>query len=243
MLLSSCTSKNPGAVLHYICNSAFCEGPDWTSMWSHSRSEKQKLTHNALLRWGEDAPYSNNTCRVFQAYRQPCGGFRRVCASCPWRWSSGPPAPSSSLTSRPSSWDMWTRWCLTSGEQRPVSSCDGVTSDPWVTLILYLQWHGNGGAREMRVWTHAECVGLLRYWVWPLTPVIFNVFQWCNVAFSPAGVATMYVRYKQLHALVDADDTRLTRLNRVGFVLGCGSSLGMCVVANFQVCIQQCFLE
>ncbi|KAI2642966.1 DNA damage-regulated autophagy modulator 2 [Labeo rohita] len=48
------------------------------------------------------------------------------------------------------------------------------------------------------------------------------------------GVATMYVRYKQLHALVDADDTHLTRLNRVGFVLGCGSSLGMCVVANFQ---------
>lgn len=45
----------------------------------------------------------------------------------------------------------------------------------------------------------------------------------------------MYVRYKQLQALVDSDDTRLNRLNLVGFVLGCGSSLGMCVVANFQV--------
>lgn len=60
-------------------------------------------------------------------------------------------------------------------------------------------------------------------------------FQWCNVACSPAGVATMYVRYKQLQALVDSDDTRLNRLNLLGFVLGCGSSLGMCVVANFQV--------
>ncbi len=45
----------------------------------------------------------------------------------------------------------------------------------------------------------------------------------------------MYVRYKQLRALVDMNDTRLNRLNLIGFVLGCGSSLGMCVVANFQV--------
>ncbi|XP_051977722.1 DNA damage-regulated autophagy modulator protein 2b [Xyrauchen texanus] len=48
------------------------------------------------------------------------------------------------------------------------------------------------------------------------------------------GVATMYVRYKQLQALTDEYDTRLNRLNRLGLVLGCGSSLGMCVVANFQ---------
>ncbi|XP_051551248.1 DNA damage-regulated autophagy modulator protein 2b [Myxocyprinus asiaticus] len=48
------------------------------------------------------------------------------------------------------------------------------------------------------------------------------------------GVATMYVRYKQLQALMDEYDTRLNRLNLLGFVLGCGSSLGMCVVANFQ---------
>lgn len=48
------------------------------------------------------------------------------------------------------------------------------------------------------------------------------------------GVATMYVRYKQLHALMDVNDTCLNRLNLFGFVLGCGSSLGMCVVANFQ---------
>ncbi|KAG1946178.1 DNA damage-regulated autophagy modulator protein 2b [Pimephales promelas] len=48
------------------------------------------------------------------------------------------------------------------------------------------------------------------------------------------GVATMYVRYKQLQALVDDADTRLNCLNRVGLALGCGSSFGMCVVANFQ---------
>lgn len=48
------------------------------------------------------------------------------------------------------------------------------------------------------------------------------------------GVATMYVRYKQLQALIDVSDTRLRLLNRVGFALGCCSSLGMCVVANFQ---------
>lgn len=48
------------------------------------------------------------------------------------------------------------------------------------------------------------------------------------------GVATMYVRYKQLQALMDVNDTRLNLLNQIGFVLGCGSSLGMCVVANFQ---------
>ncbi|KTF80900.1 hypothetical protein cypCar_00021381 [Cyprinus carpio] len=49
------------------------------------------------------------------------------------------------------------------------------------------------------------------------------------------GVATMYVRYKQIQALMDVNDTRLNLLNQIGFVLGCGSSLGMCVVANFQV--------
>lgn len=48
------------------------------------------------------------------------------------------------------------------------------------------------------------------------------------------GVATMYVRYKQLQALIDNSETRLHRLNGVGFVLGCGSCFGMCVVANFQ---------
>lgn len=45
----------------------------------------------------------------------------------------------------------------------------------------------------------------------------------------------MYVRYKQVEALTTADEVTLHRLNRYGLLLGWISSLGMCVVANFQV--------
>ncbi|XP_066527389.1 DNA damage-regulated autophagy modulator protein 2b isoform X2 [Hoplias malabaricus] len=48
------------------------------------------------------------------------------------------------------------------------------------------------------------------------------------------GIATMYVRYKQVQALVVPEQKRLLLLNRVGLLLGCASSFGMCVVANFQ---------
>ncbi|XP_058230008.1 DNA damage-regulated autophagy modulator protein 2b [Hemibagrus wyckioides] len=48
------------------------------------------------------------------------------------------------------------------------------------------------------------------------------------------GIATMYVRYKQVEALTDQGEKHLLKLNSVGFVLGCISSFGMCVVANFQ---------
>ncbi|XP_047661471.1 DNA damage-regulated autophagy modulator protein 2b isoform X2 [Tachysurus fulvidraco] len=48
------------------------------------------------------------------------------------------------------------------------------------------------------------------------------------------GIATMYVRYKQVEALTDHGEKQLLKLNTVGFVLGCISSFGMCVVANFQ---------
>ncbi|KAG9260746.1 DNA damage-regulated autophagy modulator protein 2 [Astyanax mexicanus] len=48
------------------------------------------------------------------------------------------------------------------------------------------------------------------------------------------GIATMYVRYKQVQALTDLDQKRVHLLNSAGFVLGCTSSVGMCVVANFQ---------
>ncbi|XP_063072033.1 DNA damage-regulated autophagy modulator protein 2b isoform X2 [Engraulis encrasicolus] len=48
------------------------------------------------------------------------------------------------------------------------------------------------------------------------------------------GIATTYVRYKQVQALTDAGETKLHRLNLVGVVLGWTSSLGMCVVGNFQ---------
>ncbi|XP_010879202.1 DNA damage-regulated autophagy modulator protein 2b [Esox lucius] len=47
------------------------------------------------------------------------------------------------------------------------------------------------------------------------------------------GVATMYVRYKQVQALTD-QESRLHKLNLLGLVLGWTSSFGMCIVANFQ---------
>uniref|UniRef100_A0A4W6CBZ6 DNA-damage regulated autophagy modulator 2b n=1 Tax=Lates calcarifer TaxID=8187 RepID=A0A4W6CBZ6_LATCA len=48
------------------------------------------------------------------------------------------------------------------------------------------------------------------------------------------GMATVYVRYKQVEALTGEDKLRLHRLNRFGLLLGLVSSMGMCVVANFQ---------
>nr|XP_061814190.1 DNA damage-regulated autophagy modulator protein 2-like [Nerophis lumbriciformis] len=49
------------------------------------------------------------------------------------------------------------------------------------------------------------------------------------------GMATVYVRYKQVEALMSSDEDRIAyRLNRFGLLLGLFSSAGMCVVANFQ---------
>ncbi|KAJ0050357.1 hypothetical protein NL108_017854 [Boleophthalmus pectinirostris] len=48
------------------------------------------------------------------------------------------------------------------------------------------------------------------------------------------GVFTVYVRYKQVGALSSDSDSRLVALNRLGLFFGVVSSLGMCVVANFQ---------
>ncbi|XP_049893890.1 DNA damage-regulated autophagy modulator protein 2b [Epinephelus moara] len=48
------------------------------------------------------------------------------------------------------------------------------------------------------------------------------------------GMATVYVRYKQVEALTDEGELKLNRLNCFGLVLGLISSFGMCVVANFQ---------
>ncbi|XP_037107771.1 DNA damage-regulated autophagy modulator protein 2b [Syngnathus acus] len=49
------------------------------------------------------------------------------------------------------------------------------------------------------------------------------------------GMATVYVRYKQVEALTSgADNGGVYRLNRCGLLLGLFSSLGLCVVANFQ---------
>lgn len=48
-------------------------------------------------------------------------------------------------------------------------------------------------------------------------------------------MATVYVRYKQVEALTADGGGAFRRLNRAGLVLSLISSLGMCVVANFQV--------
>ncbi|XP_048858928.1 DNA damage-regulated autophagy modulator protein 2-like isoform X2 [Brienomyrus brachyistius] len=47
------------------------------------------------------------------------------------------------------------------------------------------------------------------------------------------GMATIYVRYKQVQVLM-REEHRVHRLNALGLGLGFGSCLGMCVVANFQ---------
>ncbi|NXX51348.1 DRAM2 protein, partial [Tricholaema leucomelas] len=50
------------------------------------------------------------------------------------------------------------------------------------------------------------------------------------------GMATMYVRYKQVSAL-SPDKARIIRLNKVGLTLGWMSCFGLCIIANFQKCI------
>ncbi|XP_071378387.1 DNA damage-regulated autophagy modulator protein 2 [Centroberyx affinis] len=48
------------------------------------------------------------------------------------------------------------------------------------------------------------------------------------------GLSTVYVRYKQVEALAIGGEPRLHRLNSAALVLGFLTSLGMCIVANFQ---------
>ncbi|KAM6044355.1 DNA damage-regulated autophagy modulator protein 2 isoform 2-T2 [Chlamydotis macqueenii] len=50
------------------------------------------------------------------------------------------------------------------------------------------------------------------------------------------GVATMYVRYKQVHAL-NPEKSKIIKLNKIGLTLGLMSCFGLCVIANFQKCI------
>nr|XP_044994564.1 DNA damage-regulated autophagy modulator protein 2 isoform X2 [Jaculus jaculus] len=47
------------------------------------------------------------------------------------------------------------------------------------------------------------------------------------------GIATMYVRYKQVHAL-NPEENLIIKLNKAGLVLGILSCLGLSLVANFQ---------
>ncbi|XP_068946494.1 DNA damage-regulated autophagy modulator protein 2 isoform X2 [Petaurus breviceps papuanus] len=48
-----------------------------------------------------------------------------------------------------------------------------------------------------------------------------------------SGVATIYVRYKQVHAL-SPEEPRIIKLNKAGLALGLLSCLGLSIVANFQ---------
>ncbi|KAG9270153.1 DNA damage-regulated autophagy modulator protein 2-like [Astyanax mexicanus] len=57
-------------------------------------------------------------------------------------------------------------------------------------------------------------------------------FMLCISAFL--GLCTVYVRYKQVQALISASESSLQTLNYLGFLLGVISSIGMCVVASFQ---------
>nr|XP_057911635.1 DNA damage-regulated autophagy modulator protein 2b isoform X2 [Doryrhamphus excisus] len=98
------------------------------------------------------------------------------------------------------------------------------------------------------VWTAASFIFayvtavLLRH-VDPLVPYISDtgtmapercVFGIMLDVSALLGMATVYVRYKQVEALTDNSELHLHRLNRFGLLLGVCSSLGMCVVANFQ---------
>ncbi|XP_043356631.1 DNA damage-regulated autophagy modulator protein 2 isoform X2 [Dermochelys coriacea] len=47
------------------------------------------------------------------------------------------------------------------------------------------------------------------------------------------GIATVYVRYKQVYAL-SPGEPKIARLNKAGFILGMISSFGLCIIANFQ---------
>jgi len=57
----------------------------------------------------------------------------------------------------------------------------------------------------------------------------------CSPICVFAGLGTMYVRYKQVEALISASESGLQLLNYTGLLMGIFSTVGMCVVANFQV--------
>ncbi|XP_035238402.1 DNA damage-regulated autophagy modulator protein 2-like [Anguilla rostrata] len=98
------------------------------------------------------------------------------------------------------------------------------------------------------VWSTATFISaditavLLRH-VDPLVPYISDtgtmppercVFGLMLNISSFLGALTVYVRYKQVQALAEPEDSRLRRLNAAGLGLGSLSSFGMCIVANFQ---------
>ncbi|XP_034270077.1 DNA damage-regulated autophagy modulator protein 2 isoform X3 [Pantherophis guttatus] len=48
-----------------------------------------------------------------------------------------------------------------------------------------------------------------------------------------SGIATIYVRYKQVSAL-NPEEPKMLRLNKAGLVIGMVSCFGICIIANFQ---------
>ncbi|XP_028613186.1 DNA damage-regulated autophagy modulator protein 2 isoform X3 [Grammomys surdaster] len=54
-----------------------------------------------------------------------------------------------------------------------------------------------------------------------------------NIA-AVLGIANIYVRYKQVHALNPEENRIIIKLNKAGLVLGILSCLGLSLVANFQ---------
>ncbi|XP_075377573.1 DNA damage-regulated autophagy modulator protein 2 isoform X1 [Mycteria americana] len=50
------------------------------------------------------------------------------------------------------------------------------------------------------------------------------------------GMATIYVRYKQVYAL-NPEKSKIIKLNKIGLTLGLMSCFGLCIIANFQKCI------
>ncbi|XP_030640449.1 DNA damage-regulated autophagy modulator protein 2 [Chanos chanos] len=61
-----------------------------------------------------------------------------------------------------------------------------------------------------------------------------SVFGFMLTISSFLGAGTVYVRYKQVQALIADSEFSLQLLNYVGLLLGTFSCCGMCVVANFQ---------
>ncbi|KAM3838668.1 DNA damage-regulated autophagy modulator protein 2 isoform 2-T6 [Vipera latastei] len=85
-------------------------------------------------------------------------------------------------------------------------------------------------------------VGVFLHHVDPLVPYISDTgaipperclfgIMLCFASFL--GIATAYVRYKQVSAL-NPEESKLLRLNKAGLVLGIVSCFGICIVANFQ---------
>uniref|UniRef100_A0A2D4HHZ6 CWH43-like N-terminal domain-containing protein n=1 Tax=Micrurus lemniscatus lemniscatus TaxID=129467 RepID=A0A2D4HHZ6_MICLE len=85
-------------------------------------------------------------------------------------------------------------------------------------------------------------IGVVLHHVDPLVPYISDLgttpperslfrIMFCFTSFL--GIATMYVRYKQVSAL-NPEEPKMLRLNKAGLVIGMISCFGICVVANFQ---------